>query len=41
MVKDEIIKHGKALYKTLSRRNKNWKHKIKDILVEVPSLFLR
>ena len=35
MAEDEIIKHGKAVYETLSNRKINWKHKLKDILIEV------
>jgi molybdopterin converting factor small subunit len=35
MAEDEIRKHGKAVYETLSSRKKNWQHKLKDILVEI------
>jgi hypothetical protein len=35
MAEDEIRKHGKAVYRTLSDRNKNWRHKLTDILVEI------
>jgi molybdopterin converting factor small subunit len=35
MAEDEIRKHSKAVYETLSSRQKNWRHKLQDILVEI------
>src|ERR1700712_5728576 len=36
MAEDEIIKkHTKAVYTTMTDRNKKWLHKLKDILLEV------
>lgn len=35
MAEDEIRKHGKAIYETLTSRKRNWPHKLKDILVEI------
>jgi hypothetical protein len=35
MAEDEIIKHSKALYDTLGSKDKTWKHKLKEILVEI------
>ena len=35
MAEDEIRKHGKAVFKALSNREKNWRHKLIDILVEI------
>ncbi len=35
MAEDEIRKHGKAVFKALTSREKNWRHKLIDILVEI------
>lgn len=35
MAEDEIRKHAKATYHTLMDKEKNWQHKLKDILVEI------
>lgn len=35
MAEDEIRKHTKAVYATLVDKEKGWKHKLKDILVEI------
>ncbi|HEY4875624.1 MAG TPA: hypothetical protein VIH86_08645 [Puia sp.] len=41
MAEDEIIKHTKTVYETLHDREKNWKHKLKETLVEILLLFLQ
>jgi hypothetical protein len=35
MAEDEIRKHTKAAYHTLMDREKSWRHKLKDVLVEI------
>ena len=35
MAEDEIRKHGKIVYETLTKNEKGWQHKLKDILVEI------
>ncbi len=35
MAEDEIRKHTKAAYNILRDREKNWKHKLKDMFVEI------
>src|SRR5580698_256896 len=35
MAEDEIIKHTKAVYETFHDQQKSWKHKLKEILLEI------
>ncbi|HVX51146.1 MAG TPA: hypothetical protein VHB48_13355 [Chitinophagaceae bacterium] len=35
MAEDEIIKHTKAAYKAWANPHKSWKHKVKEVLLEV------
>jgi hypothetical protein len=35
MAEDEIIKHTKAVYDAMTNHKKSWKHKLKEILVEI------
>jgi hypothetical protein len=35
MAEDEIIKHVKSAYETFTDKGKNWKHKLKEILLEI------